>query len=1219
MESPPKRITRARAAAKAAKIVTPAVKAKRTGGTATASTKSTAAKRKTRADENENEDVGQHQQPQQQQQQQQQPQAVSAAGRALRARPRRAAADSQEEAAAPAKVARTRLGSSKSAAGGDASSRSRVGSVAEKPAAAPPRPRGRPRKTPVAEAQDPAPDATEKKKAEDQRQQQQPGAKKTTTATATTRPRPGVLTNGGGATKPAVKKTVKFQEPDKENIGPRAKAKEPVITTGLRGRPARRGVAASTTKTTTTTTRAATRAAAEQKKPLSPKKMTQMPVARDDEDDDIDNSSEDELAAEKTKTSKASPLKETKLSPAKPGPMSPVQASAVTSPFKTSATSPLKLSVTSPVEPLVDDVADASDERRVEEDAEAEEPVLDAGLSLGSTPRRLPSSPFKMKSPAKRIGSVSIPGNATPARTSEVPAFKTPLLQSAAKRPQSPIKGLGLPPMTGGLPPQKTQSAMKSTMFQSPAKRAMPNLKPLTEPRRRGASSTTTTEWPEMQPLLMATPVRPGAALPSRKLLVEEEEDVEEGSGSGDELSGGNLVEAAEVASPLFSGRLSSVVPRHADPTLRAEAATVAQEEDDEIQLMPEPEPEQDAEATEVDQQGQSFTPEKQPEEPPSDVEDGDPMAIDDMAAQMEDSAELTPPSPTTTGSWAQQPTTYELREKDMDPYHDLEWESESDDGLATPREAMAPTPARPMDGRRATMGLTSLAEQFGSWTTASPVKKAQAVDAEAGDATTGGADEVKATDEASCRGSFFEDGLLGIEVDGEQTCHEDEDGDLIMDDIVMTDEDIALAQEANDMSVLGLHSEEAGDVLHSSFDDGLSEASQEYGDENVMPTERIAAAAATSAPMTPSRPQTRMMTFHTTSKVPLKPADESTPSPLKQRSMSVSRAVTTRRRPSGPSRSATVISYSPTKSSDEGSWSTPTPTPTPMTPRRRANATLLQGAVVFVDVHTDEGDDASAIFIELLGQMGARCVKTWDWNPAEGDDDLTEVGITHVVFKDGSKRTLEKVRATGGLVRCVGANWILDCERQGQRLDEAPYVVDTSLVPRGGARRRKSMEPKALAKLNNGNVAGAAAATTPANRRDSTMWMHVPSSNGDGDGGVVDNGDDDDEDLNWSQMMLTPVPKTPAPEAIARYAAELPCDEEGDDEDDYEGGFTPTRDVLATRTCPPKRSQFHDMGEGILGRDKDENVLMRLMAARRKSLQFAPKIASPLSRAWEE
>jgi hypothetical protein len=90
----------------------------------------------------------------------------------------------------------------------------------------------------------------------------------------------------------------------------------------------------------------------------------------------------------------------------------------------------------------------------------------------------------------------------------------------------------------------------------------------------------------------------------------------------------------------------------------------------------------------------------------------------------------------------------------------------------------------------------------------------------------------------------------------------------------------------------------------------------------------------------------------------------------------------------------------------------------------------LLRGAVVFVDVHTTEGADASGIFVELLNQMGAKCVKTWHWNPSgslNSDSSSSKVGITHVVFKDGGKRTMEKVRETGGIVHCVGVSWVLE------------------------------------------------------------------------------------------------------------------------------------------------------------------------------------------------
>jgi hypothetical protein len=103
--------------------------------------------------------------------------------------------------------------------------------------------------------------------------------------------------------------------------------------------------------------------------------------------------------------------------------------------------------------------------------------------------------------------------------------------------------------------------------------------------------------------------------------------------------------------------------------------------------------------------------------------------------------------------------------------------------------------------------------------------------------------------------------------------------------------------------------------------------------------------------------------------------------------------------------------------------------------PLRAIGTGALHGAVVYVDVHTTEGADASGIFVDLLTQMGAKCVREWKWNPRAGliVDDVenmvtpARIGITHVVYKDGGKRTLEKVRDANGEVCCVGVGWVLE------------------------------------------------------------------------------------------------------------------------------------------------------------------------------------------------
>ena len=171
--------------------------------------------------------------------------------------------------------------------------------------------------------------------------------------------------------------------------------------------------------------------------------------------------------------------------------------------------------------------------------------------------------------------------------------------------------------------------------------------------------------------------------------------------------------------------------------------------------------------------------------------------------------------------------------------------------------------------------------------------------------------------------------------------------------------------------------------------------------------------------------------------------------------------------------------------------------------------------------------------------------------------------------------------------------------------------------MPRGGARRRKSIDLKASANVNGMLVSSPTkgghscdshrSPNTPRNRRDSALWMHTPSDQADDD--------EDDDDIEWSKILLTPVPKTPAPGAIARYAAEIP--ETPTAEIDYETEDCSAQDLLM-RTCPPKANQYRELGEGILARSKDEQVVMRLLAAKRKSLQFAPKVGSPLSKAWK-
>ncbi|EKG15440.1 BRCT domain-containing protein [Macrophomina phaseolina MS6] len=101
-----------------------------------------------------------------------------------------------------------------------------------------------------------------------------------------------------------------------------------------------------------------------------------------------------------------------------------------------------------------------------------------------------------------------------------------------------------------------------------------------------------------------------------------------------------------------------------------------------------------------------------------------------------------------------------------------------------------------------------------------------------------------------------------------------------------------------------------------------------------------------------------------------------------------------------------------------------------------RPDEALLKDTVFFVDVRTAGGEDAGDLFIPLLEEMGAKIVSSWSGADNE---------ITHVLFKDGSIDTLEKVSATHGLVKAVNIGWVLDCERFNKWVPEADYLVEIS------------------------------------------------------------------------------------------------------------------------------------------------------------------------------
>ncbi|KAI9826258.1 MAG: hypothetical protein M1826_006680 [Phylliscum demangeonii] len=93
--------------------------------------------------------------------------------------------------------------------------------------------------------------------------------------------------------------------------------------------------------------------------------------------------------------------------------------------------------------------------------------------------------------------------------------------------------------------------------------------------------------------------------------------------------------------------------------------------------------------------------------------------------------------------------------------------------------------------------------------------------------------------------------------------------------------------------------------------------------------------------------------------------------------------------------------------------------------PDHATHEEIVQGTIVYIDVRTAGGEDASALFVEALLEMGARCVQQWTWNSAHrgsgggGRAAPSLPSIAHVVFQNSSARTLDKVQRSERVVSC--------------------------------------------------------------------------------------------------------------------------------------------------------------------------------------------------------
>ncbi|KAG2153334.1 hypothetical protein DEU56DRAFT_726850 [Suillus clintonianus] len=156
----------------------------------------------------------------------------------------------------------------------------------------------------------------------------------------------------------------------------------------------------------------------------------------------------------------------------------------------------------------------------------------------------------------------------------------------------------------------------------------------------------------------------------------------------------------------------------------------------------------------------------------------------------------------------------------------------------------------------------------------------------------------------------------------------------------------------------------------------------------------------------------------------------------------------------------------------------------------------VLKKCAIFVDVRTDDGDDAGSLFVDMLRGLGARI--------------LARVGqsCTHIVYKNGSTNTLTRYRLLNDpkpLV--VGIAWVVECVEQRSRVDEAKFKVDIELVNIAGTnKRRRSMLPKHMSTSAGSNFMPA----NPSSEADENEGQRQPD-NGNADTSFRSSKDEDD------------------------------------------------------------------------------------------------------------
>ena len=207
----------------------------------------------------------------------------------------------------------------------------------------------------------------------------------------------------------------------------------------------------------------------------------------------------------------------------------------------------------------------------------------------------------------------------------------------------------------------------------------------------------------------------------------------------------------------------------------------------------------------------------------------------------------------------------------------------------------------------------------------------------------------------------------------------------------------------------------------------------------------------------------------------------------------------------------------------------------------------------------------------------------------------------------------------------------------QNKWVDEAEFAIDSSTVPRGGHRRRKSMEPKSLSTNENGSISASDAAARLAPEEEQSQmsptkeFLNLSSPAASRRSTInVPNATTERKKEAGRRVSFAPCTKPMdtveederMPATFDLPATPNPKPWEDGTERGYDSPATPyflhDPSKIQQQTCPPKSRQPGGSLFPVSGRieeQSDEAVRRKLQSARRKTMQFAPLKESPLKK----